>query len=373
MDAFHQMIGERIALARKQLEMTQEELSRRLGFKDRQILSHIESGKRRVSSEELIRFMHLLGKPLDFFTDPTLVAGENVISWRAEEESPEMRAFEVWALSLVGVQRELIKQLKEPVSPLRMFLPLERNSTFEAATDAAENLLAAWKIVSAPAPQLQPKIESELKVAVLPVDAPDHISGGAVNLPEGATIFLNRKHSRGRRHFTLAHELFHILTWNTMPPEKFDFEGQNAHYSRVERLADNFASALLMPFDLLVGQLEEWQKGTRPSGKPDPSRVPPKSWFKEAATFFQVSVVALKFRLINAKLLLAEALDGLVLNIHEDAEPSPAFGYTLLNRLNRGIDRGFISARKASALLQSSIDDLAELLRKNHLEPSFNL
>lgn len=373
MELFHQMIGERIALARKELEMTQEELSQRLGFKDRQILSHIESGKRRVSSEELIKFMQLLEKPLDFFTDPALIVGENVMSWRAEEESPEMRAFEEWALSLVGVQRELIKQLKEPVSPLRMFLPLEKNSTFEEATAAAENLLTAWEILSAPAPQLQPKIESELKVMVLPVDAPDHISGGAVNLPEGATIFLNRKHSRGRRHFTLAHELFHILTWNTMPPEKFDFEGRNGKSSRVERLADNFASALLMPFNLLVEQLEEWQKGANPSGKLDPARVPPKQWFKDAADFFQVSVVALKYRLINAKLLLAEALESLNLNIHEDLDPSPAFGYTLLDRLNRGIDRGFISARKASTLLQSSIDDLAELLRKNQLTPSFNL
>ncbi|MFZ4682514.1 MAG: helix-turn-helix domain-containing protein [Terrimicrobiaceae bacterium] len=373
MDVFHQMIGERIALARKELDMTQEELSQRLGFKDRQILSHIESGKRRVTSEELIRFMQLLEKPLDFFTDPALIVGENVMSWRAEEESPEMRAFEDWALSLVGVQRELIKQLKEPVSPLRMFLPLEKNSTFEDAIAAAENLLTAWEILSAPAPQLQPKIESELKVMVLPVDAPDHISGGAVNLPEGATIFLNRKHSRGRRHFTLAHELFHILTWNTMPPEKFDFEGRNGKSSRVERLADNFASALLMPFNLLVEQLEQWQKGTSSAGKLDPARVPPKNWFKEVAEFFQVSVVALKYRLLNAKLLLAEALESLNLNIHEDIEPSPAFGYTLLDRLNRGIDRGFISARKASALLQSSIDDLAELLRKNQLEPSFNL
>ncbi|MFZ4484194.1 MAG: helix-turn-helix domain-containing protein [Chthoniobacterales bacterium] len=373
MDTFHQMIGERIALARREIEMTQEELSERLGFKDRQILSHIESGKRKVSSQELLLFMQLLEKPLEFFTDPTLVVGKRVMSWRAEEAAPEIQEFESWALGLVGAHRELIKQLKDPVCPLRMFLPLEKDSTFEEAVAAAESLLQSWGIDSPPATQLQPKIESELNVLVLPVDAPCHVSGGAVNLPEGATIFLNRNHSRGRRHFTLAHELFHVLTWNTMPPEKFDWEGQNGKRSRVEKLADNFASALLMPLAALCQRLEEWQKAVKPSGKLGPAHVPPKSWFKETAKFFQVSVMALKYRLINAKLLLKELVESLGLDIQEDIHPAPAFGRSFLERLNRGIDRGFISARKAATLLQTSIDDLAEMLRKNDLEPSFSL
>lgn len=373
MDTFHQMIGERIALARREIGLTQEELSERLGFKDRQILSHIESGKRKVSSQELMFFMQLLEKPLEFFTDHTLVVGQHVMSWRAEEASPEIEAFESWALGLVGAHRELTKQLKDPVSPLRMFLPLEKHSTFEEATAAAESLLESWEIDSPPAPQLQQKIESELNVLVLPVDAPSHVSGGAVNLPEGATIFLNRKHSRGRRHFTLAHELFHVLTWNTMPPDKLDLERQQGKRSRVEKLADNFASALLMPLAALSQRLEKWQKDSRPTGKLGPAQVPPKSWFKETADFFQVSVMALKYRLINAKLLLAELVESLGLDIHEDSHPSPAFGHSLLERFNRGIDRGFISARKAAALLQTSIDDFEEMLRKNELEPSFNL
>ena len=218
MQHFQHMVGERIARARKDARLTQEQLSERLGFKDRQIISYIESGRRKVSSEELIGLMQIFGKTLDFFTDPTLVVGDNIMSWRAQEGSSAIDPFESWALQLVGAHRQLTAQLKEPISPLRLFLPLKGSSTFEAATAAAENLLRAWQIASAPAPQLQPKIESELHVLVVPVDAPDYISGGAVNLPDGATIFLNRHHSRGRRHFTLAHELFHLLTWDTMPP-----------------------------------------------------------------------------------------------------------------------------------------------------------
>ena len=315
MENFHQMVGEQIASARRELGLTQAQLSERLGFKDRQILSYIESGKRKVSSRELIQVMELLGKTLDFFTDPTLVVGEHVMSWRAEE--PEIDSFEAWALNLVGSNRELLKQLKEPISPLRLFLPLEKSSTFEEAIAAAEGLLRSWNIRSAPAPQIQPRIESELRIMVLPVDAPDHISGGAVNLPEGATIFLNRhRFTADVSHFTLAHELFHILTWPTMPPDRFDLE-RVGKQSRAEKLANNFAAALLMPGDLLVRQFQEWKKMTELPHKIIAAEIPPKTWFKEVAEFFEVSVEALKFRLINAKLLLAEVLLAADFSIQE--------------------------------------------------------
>lgn len=366
------MVGERIALARKESGLSQEDVAERVGFNDRQTLSYIESGKRRVSSEELIKFMNLLAKPLDFFTDPNLVVGSDVMSWRATEAAePEVHQFETWALSLVGAHRQLLKQLNEPVSPLRMFLPIQRTSTFEEAASAAENLLRAWGIASAPAPQLQPKIESELKVLVLPVNAPDSVSGGAVNLPECAAIFLNRHHSQGRRHFTLAHELFHILTWQTMPPARFDWEA-TGKTSRIEKLADNFAAALLMPCELLTQQLREWSE-TTVTGKPQAAEMPPKSWFKKVAEFFEVSVHALKFRLINAKLILADVLLPVEFDIAQSVVAAAPFGQSFLDRLNRGIDRGFISARKAAALLQTSLDDLADLMRSSRLEPSFNL
>lgn len=367
------MMGERISLARREADMTQETLSDLLGFKDRQILSHIESGKRKVSSDELIKLMGILEKPLDYFTDPTLVVGENILSWRANAEPTEIESFESWALSLVGTNRQLVKQLKEPVSPLRMFLPLQKDSTFEEAAAAGESLVVTWEMGSTPAPHLQQKIEEDLGVMVLPVDAPDAISGGAVNLPEGATIFINRNHPKGRRHFTLAHELFHILTWHSMPPERFDWVPKGSKPPRVEKLADNFAAAVLMPLNALVEKLNEWKKTVSSSEQLSLSQVPPKAWFRDTAVYFEVSVLALKYRLINAKLVLKEALEGQDLDIQEDNEPCAAFGRMLLERMNSGIDRGFLSARKAASLLQTTLDDLAVLLRANDLEPSFSL
>ena len=49
------LIGARIRAKREDLGFSQEAVSRLLGFKDRQTLSAIENGERRVSADELLR------------------------------------------------------------------------------------------------------------------------------------------------------------------------------------------------------------------------------------------------------------------------------------------------------------------------------
>ena len=57
---------------------------------------------------------------------------------------------------------------------------------------------------------------------VLLVDMPKGISGVACQIPGADSILINRKDSEGRRNFDLAHELFHVLTWDALPPERVD-------------------------------------------------------------------------------------------------------------------------------------------------------
>src|SRR6185503_20572604 len=78
------------------------------------------------------------------------------------------------------------------------------------------------------------------------------ISGAACRLPELDVVIINRHEVVGRRNFDLAHELFHILTWEAMPPEHSE-ESRETGGNRVEQLANNFASAVLMPAVILDG------------------------------------------------------------------------------------------------------------------------
>src|SRR5262249_41578294 len=79
---FDVMVGRRVRTAREEARMSQEELSAQLGFENRQVLSNIESGKRKLGVDELLKLMQLLRKELEYFTDPLRLVGE-AISWRA--------------------------------------------------------------------------------------------------------------------------------------------------------------------------------------------------------------------------------------------------------------------------------------------------
>ena len=70
----------------------------------------------------------------------------------------------------------------------------------------------------------------------------------ACRLPELDSVLIARHEVAGRRHFDLAHELFHLLTWAAMPPERLE-EARETGGNRVEQLANNFAAAVLIPAD----------------------------------------------------------------------------------------------------------------------------
>src|SRR5437899_2729326 len=76
------VIGARIKALREERKLSQDELARMFGFKDRQIVSAIETGTRRVSAEELLLAVEKLGASLDYFTDPFRLVGEGRFNWR---------------------------------------------------------------------------------------------------------------------------------------------------------------------------------------------------------------------------------------------------------------------------------------------------
>ena len=69
------VVGARIKARREELGFNQEVVARHLGFKDRQILSNIETGERKVSADELLRAKNWgvhVSLPAEFALKPTL-------------------------------------------------------------------------------------------------------------------------------------------------------------------------------------------------------------------------------------------------------------------------------------------------------------
>src|SRR6202163_442289 len=90
-----QLIGARIKALREERKLSQDDLARLFGFKDRQTVSAIETGERRLSAEELLAAVEKLGASLDYFTNPFLLVGEGKFSWRQSNVGLELlNAFE---------------------------------------------------------------------------------------------------------------------------------------------------------------------------------------------------------------------------------------------------------------------------------------
>jgi Zn-dependent peptidase ImmA (M78 family)/transcriptional regulator with XRE-family HTH domain len=365
-----ELITRRLKAAREKLGLTQARLSERLGFKDRQTLAAIEAGQRKLSAEELLRVAEVLGLDLDFFTDSFRLVGEGRFSWRAKQAMPKLLdQYEDRAGRWIATYRNLEERDRVPASPLQVRLTLTEKSSYEEARAAAEALVMEWALGDVPALRLEAAIRDRLGALVLNVDAPSSISGAACQLPGLNTILINRQEPEGRRHYDLAHETFHLLTWEQMPPEHTETDvPHSGKGKRIEQLADNFAAALLMPERTLAPR---WESR-------DDTEI--HAWLNNVASELLVSSIALKWRLHQLGWLTrADLLDikdsRLTANGRPDRQqPQPRlFGPEFVSRLHVALSKGDLSVRRTASLVDMTIEDLADLFRSYDLTVPFDL
>ena len=366
MKNFARQIGERISLAREAKGMTQESFAKALGLNNHQTVSAIETGLRQLQPDELVRACQILQRSLSFFTDPYVVTETSGFSYRAKPNSTDIDAFETKARNLISANRRFRDMLDESASPMDQQLRgLTAQSTLKDATAIGETVARAFKLGDLPAHTLRDKIESVCKVMVLFVDAPQSISGAACHLADGDYILINRSEPSFRRNFNLGHELFHILTWRVWPPKRFDPEVEGDEKPKAEKLADAFTAGLLMPQEQVS---KSWQ--THPSTQGLHEAI------LAVARQFHVSGIAMYWRLRNCGLLSksqAESVDRDTLSRPEDHDPARCpnlYNAEFVRRMHNVLQRGLVSTRKVSELLDCDPEDLLAICAAYSFSPS---
>jgi len=372
------LIGARIKALREERNLSQDELARIFGFKDRQTVSAIETGERRVSADELLAAVQKLGASLDYFTDPFRLVGEGRFNWRQSGvPAAVLSAYELVAGQLIAVFRRLGTEVGEKPPLERRALRLTKSSRFEDAGEDGERFAAEHNFGDVPAGRLAEVMERDLNILVLMV-TPSHsgISGAACRLPDLDVVLINRDEAPGRRHFDLAHELFHILTWDAMAPVHVEDATETGGANRVEQLANAFSSALLMPARI-VRAAADWRtlRGDALAAQ-----------LNATADRLEVRSTALMWRLVTLELLaksvaLAVPADAIRNNGRPTglfveslaAKKPPLFSKRFVEIVARSVEEGRVSIRKIANLLNLSVDDLADLLAAHGVPATYEL
>lgn len=349
-------VGERLRALREGAGVTQEKLREVIGVDHRQTIGQIENDERRVTLEELMKALDFFGVSMDRFTNPFIPLGKQEFSWRRSEADPEgLQQFEDRAREWIGAYQELGRELGEKGTPLRFSLDLTARSSFEEAADAGEAMAVELGLGDVPSKSLATAMQDKLGILVLMVDAIPGISGAASTLPDLNVALINRQEPEGRRNFDLAHELFHLLTWATMPPSWIDGEAANPgdakRLNRIEQLAENFAAGILMPRYALDAL-----------GQPEGDLV---EWTVAKAEYLGVSAPALKWRLVNTG--ICAEIRGIDDSEFRQKRTQPVtntpalFSAKFAARISTGITKGLISVRKAASLTDLTIEALGDV------------
>jgi len=134
-------------------------------------------------------------------------------------------------------------------------------------------------------------LENNLRFKILHLSLQPGVSAASVvDNTLGVGILVNIHELPWRRNYDLAHELFHVITWNVFTPHEI---GDGIKKTKPEQYADVFASSLLLPSGHLIDALKEISTGNEIK----------KVDIIELAKDFGVSTEAILWRLVNLKKL----------------------------------------------------------------------
>ncbi|MFH1975964.1 MAG: XRE family transcriptional regulator [Pseudomonadota bacterium] len=290
---YENILDKRIIAAREAAGFSITEAAQKLGFKNYQTLSAIEKGSRKINANELIIMARLYGRNLDYFLESGATPDPSPL-WRKATKA-----------DVNFIQRQFLSFL-ENYSNLENLLDLKRRwkdiqrkydrddfsvNGFERADMLGAEIHNLLDLGSRPSLNLLNVLENKLRFKVLHMQLEEGVSGASVvDNALGVGILINVNDAPWRRNFDLAHELFHVITWNVFSPEEI---GNGTTKTRPEQYADKFASSLLLPENHLRDALKD-------TATDNEIRIID---IIELAKEFGVSTEAVLWRLVNLKII----------------------------------------------------------------------
>lgn len=240
-------VAQRLKSAREAAGFTQAQVAVQSGLGESSV-SEFENGRREPSLAQLSALAAIYKKTLTWLIDDSADNSQLTVLWRDRpradvaadvgsrflQKCEWYRNLELWCGEVADCELPWMKP--KPATQLS-----EHDS--EALAKRVRDELA---LGDHPSECLLRTLEENCAVKVFFLDfEPTGTAACSYSAEFGAAILLNRKNKPWRRSFDISHELFHLLTWSCFNPTSGG-ETRIAPPSE-ERLANTFASALLLP------------------------------------------------------------------------------------------------------------------------------
>ena len=280
-------LGDKIQLARIRAGLTQKQVSISCGIDDSS-LSSFENGRSepRLSQLELLAGVYRI--PLSFFFDESSPETQ-VVMWRNKPEEGGLinqKEVELEFLQLCQQYLQLeiwINELSGKDFPI--LDNYEDNLNYTNVREMASKARRCLGLGDRPGNSLYTILEEVFCIKIFHKDIGSAgVAACAVSDNFGKGILLNLQCSRWRRNHDLAHELFHLLTWQRFQHK----DGMCEPSIEEDKLATCFAGNLLLPEEVIKISIE---KATDREG-----RIP-FSKLDKIAREFDVSLESLLWRL----------------------------------------------------------------------------
>lgn len=226
----------RLTLARERRGMTKRMLAEQAGLTVRSVSNFENKLDFSPSEDTLAQLADALRFPVSFFLGDDLdQPTPETASFRAMKSMTAARQHTVLAIGAFGfaLDRWLDSQFEQPVSDLLM-MPNEDPDT------AAVSLRHHWGLGDLPIKHMIKLLEAKGVRIYSLGNQPREVSAYALWYDGTPFIFLNNTKSAEHVRFALAHEVGHLVLHREIDPADIDAR-------QIEKEADRFASALLMP------------------------------------------------------------------------------------------------------------------------------
>jgi len=365
-------LARNIRVARKALGLRQQDLADAIGVGSSETISQIEKGNREVKAWEL----SVIAKTLK-------VEFQDLLS----EEGPQFGPAPLWRVRATAKKEETEALLRLRSQRYRHVMELTDScarvelprldtfdiigATYDDVYDLAKTLGQQMELGNRPSERLFRVLEDEYCVMIFYQDLGEDGSAVCVRGLYGPAMLLNGREPPWRRNFSCAHELFHLLTWDVLSGDRIDADREV--FETVERKANAFASALLLPREPLAQVVRERCVGNQIE-MPQMIRI---------ARDFGVSTSALLWSMVNWGFIPRQAPEEVLSNpsFRRQDRRTMAERWTTPSDLpERMVQLAFIahlqgklSRARFATILETNLTGLPALLEEYGLDLEFDL